>query len=211
MVGPRTTRASVAGGRGGGPAIIGGGYNRPIGGYEEVDIYGRRPDPVKLADPAAALGSRFPGLDRTNSALSSEILNMIQGRDPQLPMLAANTGATRAAQLGLTGSGFQDRLADLSLYDRRNALRNQGIAAYNATIPTIAGTQTNSPALQQANDTQNNIWASSPDPAAAIERALQLYQGGLGALTGFAPMGTRQAQTGQPGMDDNELYSRAFS
>ena len=201
-----------------------GGYSdqpRMMGGYAESDIYGRRPNPISLADPAQSLGQRVPGLDRINGALSGQILNMIEGRDPQMQAMAQKTGATRAAQLGLTGSGFQDRMADLSLYDRQNALRSQGIAAYNQTIPAISGTQTNSPALQQANDTQNNIWASSPDPAAAIAQALNLYQNGLGALNGGQPgmnlqrgqfMGGQNVQS-QPSYSpyiDSDSYKKAF-
>ena len=189
-----------------------GGYSdqpRMMGGYAESDIYGRRPDPINLADPAQSLGQRVPGLDRINSALSGQILNMIEGRDPQMQAMAQKTGATRAAQLGL------------SLYDRQNALRSQGIAAYNQTIPTISGTQTNAPALQQANDTQNNIWASSPDPAAAIAQALNLYQNGLGALNGGQPgmnlergqfMGGQNVQS-QPSYSpyiDSDSYNQAF-
>ena len=158
-------------------------FNPSGGSYTSADIYGRRPDPVTLADPAADLERAYPNLKGTNAALSEEILRMIQGTDPNLPILAKNTGAARGAALGLSGSEFADRMGDLSLYDRRAAQRQQGISNYNATVPTISATQTNSPALQAQTQAQNNIWASAPDPAAAAQEALRLYQEQLGNLS----------------------------
>jgi hypothetical protein len=153
-------------------------------GYTAADIYGTRTAPVTLADPAAELSRIYPNLGTTNNAISEETLRMIQGTDPNLPILAQNTGAARGAALGVPGSQFADRMADLSLYDRRAQQRAQGIAAYNQTIPTISATQTNSPALQAQVQAQNNIWASAPDPAAAAQEALRLYQQQLQQLSG---------------------------
>jgi hypothetical protein len=172
---------ATAGGGGGG---YGGGYSPTTYGGGSADIYGRRPDPVVLADPAQDLSRVYPNLPGTNAVLSDEILRMIMGSDPNLPILAQNTGAARGAQLGLSGSQFAGRMGDLSLYDRRNQQRQAGIQAYNQTIPTVSATQTNSPALQQANQTQNNIWASAPDPAAAAQQALSLYQSQLKQFSG---------------------------
>lgn len=185
-------------------------------GYSSPDIYGRRPDPVTLADPASNLGQQIPGLQNMNASLSGEIQRMISGTDPNLPILAQNTGANRAAALGMTGSGFGSRMADLSLYDRRNQQRMQGISAYNQTIPTISGTQTNSPTLQMANQTQNNIWDSSPNPAAATQEALRLYQQQLGQLSGNTQNPVDQNQRTGPlfqpkPQSDSAWYTSNFS
>lgn len=152
--------------------------------YTSADIYGTRVNPVTLADPYAELSAIYPNLGQTNNAISAETLRMIQGTDPNLPILAQNTGASRGAALGVPGSQFSDRMGDLSLYDRLAQQRQQGISNYNQTVPTISATQTNSPALQAQTQSQNNIWQSSPDPAAAAQEALRLYQQQLNQLSG---------------------------
>lgn len=152
--------------------------------YSSADIYGTRVNPVTLADPYAELSAIYPNLGQTNNAISAETLRMIQGTDPNLPILAQNTGASRGAALGVPGSQFADRMGDLSLYDRLAQQRQQGISNYNQTVPTISATQTNSPALQAQTQSQNNIWAASPDPAAASQEALKLYQQQLNQLAG---------------------------
>ena len=76
----------------------------------------------------------------------------------------------------------QCNLRDLGLTSE--ALTQQGIRDYNATIPTVSGTQTVSPALQTQIAETNALNAAAPTPALAQNYAQQLYNQYLNAMRG---------------------------
>ena len=105
----------------------------------------------------------------------------------------------------MPGSQFQGNqgLANLGLTTEK--LQGQGLQDYLNAITGISKTQTVDPALQTEIATQNSVWNSAPDPAAAAKEQQNLFDqylqktmspaGGTGAGASNLPW---WAKPGQP-------------
>jgi len=86
-----------------------------------------------------------------------------------------NQAASFGVSSGMPGSQFQgyQGLANLGLTTEK--LQGQGLNDYLAAITGINKTQTVDPALQTEIATQNSVWNSAPDPAAAAKEQQSLF------------------------------------
>lgn len=139
--------------------------------------FGAVPGQLGMPNPAGDLGAQIPGLTGLNSQASANILSKLKGElsKPTLDALK-NTAAAYGVQMGMPGSGLSSNAFLGNVAGARENLMNQGIQEYNATIPTVSGTQTVNPALQNEIATQNSLNAAAPDPTQAASYAMQLFQ-----------------------------------
>lgn len=139
--------------------------------------HGAVPGQLGLPNPAGDLGAQLPGLSGLNSQASANILSKLQGNLSKSTLDALkNTAAAYGVSSGMPGSGLSDNAFLGNVAGARENLMNQGIQEYNATIPTVSGTQTVNPALQNEIATQNSLNAAAPDPTQAASYAMQLFQ-----------------------------------
>lgn len=147
------------------------------------DVFGRRPTPLTPPDPYSDLSKVYPNLSGTNAQLSSDVLSKLKG---ELSPATVNAIQDAAARFGITsgmpGSGLQwnKSLRDIGLTSEQ--VQQQGIQDYTNVVPTISRTQTLDPALQTEIGTQNALWASGPDPAAAGTYAQNLFDKYLASM-----------------------------
>lgn len=146
--------------------------------------FGSVPGNIGLPNPSADLSKVYPNLTGTNSAVSDQIMSQLRGElSPDTIAAIQNAAATYGVTSGMPGSGLQwnKSLRDLGIATEDQI--SKGISNYNATIPTVSGTQTVRPETQVDVATQNAVWNSAPDPAAAASYAQQLFDKYLGSLS----------------------------
>lgn len=150
--------------------------------------FGAVPGAVGLPDPAGDLAKVYPNLSGTNQALSTNILSQLSGQlSPGTLKMMQDAEAAQAVRSGMPGTNVQRNtlmgnrsVRDLGITSEQQV--QQGISNYNKTIPTISGTQTLSPALQNEIAMWNSINRSAPDPNAAGNYAKQLFDQYLNAM-----------------------------
>lgn len=150
--------------------------------------FGAVPGAVGLPDPAGDLAKVYPNLSGTNQALSTNILSQLSGQlSPGTLKMMQDAEAAQAVRSGMPGTNVQRNtlmgnrsVRDLGITAEQQV--QQGISNYNKTIPTISGTQTLSPALQNEIAMWNSINRSAPDPNAAGNYAKQLFDQYLNAM-----------------------------
>jgi hypothetical protein len=151
------------------------------------------PGQVQAPSPYSNLSAIYPNLSGTNSQISSNILNQLQGNlSPGVINNIQNQGAAWGVQSGMPGSGAagSNMLASLGLPSE--GLQQQGVANYNATLPTMYGTQTLNPALQTEIAGYNATNAAAPDPTQAASYAKTLFDEYLAKMNpagGTNPLG----------------------
>ena len=134
------------------------------------------PGDISNPNPAADLSAVYPNLSGSNSQISSNIMNELNG---VLSPSTINNIRTQAANFGVTSgmpnsqfAGYQG-LANLGLTTEK--MQQQGLADYLNAITGISKTQTLDPALQTEIATQNAVWNAAPDPAAAAKQQQELF------------------------------------
>jgi hypothetical protein len=138
--------------------------------------YGSVPGAISSPNPFGDLASLYPNLGGTNSTVSKNIMEELNG---QLSPSTINNIRTQAANFGISsgmpGSDFQgyQGLANLGLNTEK--LQGQGLQDYLAAITGISKTQTVDPALQTEIATQNSVWNAAPDPAEAAKEQQRLF------------------------------------
>ena len=166
---------------------------------------------IPLPDPAAALGSQIPGLTGLNTDISSLLGTELSGGvSPSTMNLLQNKAATLGVTSGMPGSGFQnsDLLESLGLTSEGQ--QQAGVNNYASLIPTISGTQTLNPALQQEGNLQNAVDSAAPNPASAASEEQQLLQQYLSELNG--PQGGENSSYFTPAGSNTKLpLSAAFT
>lgn len=178
--------------------------------------HGAVPGQLGLPNPAGDLAGQVPGLSGLNSQASANILSKLKGELSKNTLDALkNTAAAYGVSSGMPGSGLSDNAFLGNIAGAREALQTQGVNEYNATIPTVSGTQTVSPALQNEIATQNSLNAAAPDPTQAASYAMQLFQMYLNQMGrggssggGFNPVGGGGGIAAQVNAAVNPVLSR---
>jgi hypothetical protein len=138
--------------------------------------HGAVPGQLGLPNPAADLAGQIPGLSSLNSAASSGIAGKLRGElSPGTLNALKNASAQFGVSSGMPGSGLSSNAFLGNVAGASEAQQAAGIQEYNSFIPTVSGTQTVSPALQNEIATQNSLNAAAPDPTQAASYAMQLF------------------------------------
>ena len=130
--------------------------------------FGRIPGNLSLPDPFSDVSSVYSNLAKTNSAVSNDILSKLDGTlSPGTQRALADAAASRGVFSGMPGSDFSWNNLYGNIAGASEQQQQQGIADFNQTLPTVAGTETVSPVLQTEIGNQNAVNNASPDPAAS--------------------------------------------
>jgi hypothetical protein len=166
--------------------------------------FGAVPGQLGLPDPAANLAAQVPGLSNINSAASGNILSQLQGKlSPGTINALQNFSAERGVASGMPGAPLNWNALYGNIAGASEALQTQGLQNYNSFIPTVSGTQTVSPALQNEIAQQNALNAAAPDPSAAASYSAQMFDKYLAALRG--PGGGTMGGRGGGGFDMSSI------
>lgn len=154
--------------------------------------FGGVPGNVAIPNPFQDISNVFPGLSGANTAASSDLLDELQGKiSPETQNMLKDAAARFGIKSGMPLSGLADnsflRNLGLSIEQRRQ----QGLADYSRLIPTVAQTQTVSPALQAEIASHNAAMNAAPVPAAAQSYAQRLFDQYLQSRFGGPGGGTR--------------------
>lgn len=146
---------------------------------------GRVPGLLGMPAPAEDLRRQFPGLGKINKALSSDIFAGLEGQlSPGTVNALQDASAAWGAGAGMPGSQLARFRFGRNLGLTAEDLKNKAIQQYNQTIPTVSGTQTVSPALQNEIATQNALNLAAPDPTKAQSHAEDLFKQYLAGMGG---------------------------
>lgn len=155
--------------------------------------FGQVPGVITPPDPAADLARQFPGLARTNAALSRDIIAGLEGQLRPATIAAlqdANAAfGIQSGMPGITPGTFTSNRLGRNIGLKAEDLAQKAIENYNATIPTISKTQTVDPALLYQIALQNSMMGAAPDPGAAARYSESLYNRYLGSMGGGGRMG----------------------
>lgn len=175
-------------GGGGAPSAGGGspgGYNLHPTPTSGQGPFGAVPGQLGLPDPAGDLAHQIPGLSNLNSAASSGILGKLRGElSPGTLAALKNASAQYGVSSGMPGSGLSSNQFLGNVAGASEAQQTEGIHQYNSFVPTVSGTQTVNPALQNEIATQNSLNAAAPDPTAAASYAKSLFDQYLSRMQG---------------------------
>ncbi len=174
---PTTAAYAASGGSGGGAAAPApSGFNLNPAPQSGQGAFGAVPGPLGLPNPAADLGAQIPGLSGLNQTGSQDIQSLLGGTlSPGTQNALQNAGATFGVESGMPGSGLSWNSIYGNIAGASAAQQQQGLQDYSSFIPTVSGTQTVSPTLQNEIATQNSLNAAAPNPAAAASYAEQLF------------------------------------
>lgn len=147
--------------------------------------FGTVPGPLGLPDPYGDISHVVPGLPAMNNSASSAILSKLNGQlSPGTLNALKNAQATFGVQSGMPGSGLSWNSLFGNIAGASEAQQAQGLEQYRGFIPTVAGTQTVNPALQNEIATQNAVDAAAPNPAEAQSYAASLFNRYLNQMRG---------------------------
>jgi hypothetical protein len=138
--------------------------------------FGLVPGSISNPNPFGDLSSLYPNLSGSNSQISHNVMNELNGvLSPSTIDNIRNNAASFGVSSGMPGSQFQgyQGLANLGLTTEK--LQGQGLNDYLSAITGISKTQTVDPALQTEIATQNSVWNSAPDPASAAKEQQNLF------------------------------------
>lgn len=166
-------------------------------------VFGQAPAQIGMPDPFGDLSKRIPNLSGINTTASNTILSKLGGQlSPGTLQQIQNGAATYGVGSGMPGTGstpgalsYNKGLATLGL--TAEGQQEQGLKDYNSFVPTVSGTQTVNPALQNEINTQNAVDAAAPDPSSAANYAQGLYEHYLQSFGGNSKWASSQTQ--QPG------------
>lgn len=173
--------SGAAGGYGGTPS----GFNLNPQPTTGNGPFGAVPGQLGLPDPAGDLAHQIPGLSNLNSAASSGILGKLNGQlSPGTLNALKNASAQFGVSSGMPGSGLSSNSFLGNVAGASEAQQTAGVQQYNSFVPTVSGTQTVNPALQNEIATQNSLNAAAPDPTQAASYAKQLFDQYLSSMRG---------------------------
>ena len=153
-------------------------------------IFGTRPQPIAMPNPYGDLQQIYPDLGETNAQLSSDVLSRLRGElSPDTLNALRDNAAAFGVSSGMPGSGLSANRGLRNLGLATEDVQRQGLQDYNALMPVLSSTQTVRPETQADINTQNSVWRSAPDPAAAGNYAQQLFDRYLAAMS--SPAGAR--------------------
>lgn len=157
--------------------------------------FGSVPGAIGTPNPYGDLGSVYPNLSGTNAAASQAILGELRGQlSPETLANINNAAATYGVTSGMPGSGLAINKGPRDIGLATEDLQRKGVQDYNATIPTVSGTQTVSPALQTEIADRNSVYAAAPNPRDAQTYAQDLFNKYLATMMQY---GDKQAQNAQ--------------
>lgn len=166
------------------------GYNPQQSFAYNGGAYGANVAPVAMPQPSKDLNAVLPGLPQANQSLSNVIGSELSGEiSPTTMNLLKNASASSGIASGVPGSQFQANNALANLGLTAEQLQQKGVADYNATLPTVASTQTVSPELQSQINLQNAVSAAAPNPTAAANEEQSLLQQYMSELNPAPPSG----------------------
>lgn len=155
------------------------------GGSAPPGIFGSRPAPIPTPNPFGNLSGVYPNLTGANAAVSSAIMDELQGKlSPAAIAAIQDAGATYGVTSGMPGSGLAINRTGRDLGLATEQLIQHGLGDYASLIPTISGTQTVNPALQTEIAATNAQNAAAPDPSAVESYAENLFNKYLDKLGG---------------------------
>jgi hypothetical protein len=131
-------------------------------------VFGQVPGQLGVPPVAAQLGQELPGLPNLNAAASQDIASNLSGTlSPGTQNALQNASATYGVTSGMPGSGLTWDSLYGNIAGASTAEQQLGLQEYNQTVPTVSGTQTVSPQLQEQVAMQNAIDAAAPNPTDA--------------------------------------------
>jgi hypothetical protein len=138
--------------------------------------YGAVAGATDIPDVYSQLSDVYPGLASTNQATSSALLSKLQGQlSPATVSAIQDASARFGVSSGMPGSGLQRNLSlrDIGLTSEQQ--QQQGLQDYGNILSAVSNTQTVKPETQIATSQQNAALAAQPNPEAASNYALDLY------------------------------------
>ncbi len=146
--------------------------------------FGMVPGQLGLPNPAGDLAGQVPGLAGLNQQVSDTIGSYLGGELPPDVIAGIRDAAAKfGVTSGMPGSGLARNIVPRDIGLTSLDLKNRGLAAYNSFIPTVSGTQTVRPELQNQIAEQNAVNASAPNPGQAQSYAKQLFDQYLARLS----------------------------
>lgn len=159
------------------------GYNASPTPTRGKGAFGMVPGQINLPNPYGDLSSVYPNLSGANQSVSGNIMAELGGQlSPGTIRQLQDSAAAFGISSGMPGSQFQGYTGLRNLGLASEALTQQGIKDYNATLPTISSTQTVNPALEAQIAETNSINAAAPDPALAAQEQERLFDKYLSSL-----------------------------
>lgn len=160
--------------------------------------FGAVPGPISVPSPYRDLASVYPNLSGTNQAVSDVLSSKLAG---EVSPNTLNALRTAAAQWGVgSGMGPMSGLSTNSLFANiagfSEKQQQEGLQDYTSLIPAVSQTQTVRPELQAEIAARNAEMAAAPDPAAAAQYALSLFDRYMNQQSG----GTRPIAAGPSGI-----------
>lgn len=147
--------------------------------------FGEVPGQLGLPNPAGDLGKQIPNLQGLNTGASDLINSELGGQlSPATLHALQNAGATFGIQSGMPGSGLSFNRLYGNIAGATEARQRQGLEDYSRFIPTVSGTQTVRPELQNEIASQNALNKAAPNPAKAASYAQQLFDQYLQKMRG---------------------------
>ena len=164
-------------------------------------VFGSRVGQVGMPDPFSDLSAVYPNLSETNAAVSGNIMSQLKGElSPGTISAIQDAAATFGVSSGMPGSGLQWNRALRDIGLTSNQVQQQGMQNYGSMLPVFSGTQTVNPETQFGINFQNAVSRAAPDPTAAGNYALELYNRYLEALGGSdGPAGGTVSTGGRSG------------
>jgi hypothetical protein len=137
-------------------------------------IFGSVPGAVQMPQPFQSLGSVYPNLPQTNTAMSGDILSNLTGQvSPATQTAIYDAGAK-------FGINEPINLSPLSLGETDTSLENMGLKEFSGALPIVSQTQTVSPQVQAQVAQYNAEMAAAPNPNEAGIAGLAM--GALGLI-----------------------------
>lgn len=188
---------SIWGVPGGGPRTAS--IARAAEGYQAAptpipgnNAFGGVPGVLGLPDPLADLGRAGVDTLPLNRAATSAIKTGLEGElDPNDVMAIQDEMARFGVASGMPGSGLAVNRYLGNILGAREQRRQQAFQNYGNFVPTVAGTQTVAPGLQNEIALQNALNLAAPDPSQAASYAEGLFNNYLNMLgrSGGGPAG----------------------
>lgn len=168
----------------------------PLSGSAGRAAYGAVPSAVALpANRYTQAGQVYSGLNKLTGGLGDTLTSWSQGYlSPAETNAAQDIIASRGISAGIPGFGDGSMLSNkLALWGAQTAGQRQrdAISAYPSFLSSLESGMTD-PNLAWTNDVRSSDLAAAPDPTAAANRQLELYNAYLRSTTGAVPNGGGQ-------------------
>lgn len=177
--------------------------------------YGGVPGSIDAPDPFADLAALYPNLSQTNDQVSRNIMASLRGElSPETLAGIQNDAAAYGVTSGMPGSDLSFRRGITQKAGTREALQQQGLQQFLASLAGISKTQALDPAMQAEIADRNANYNAAPDPRAnalQIQRTFDQNRGGMnggGGVT-YSQSGRGGGGVGAPGLPpgQNDFWS----